>query len=106
MRLFALMTALLAFTTYTLGVMYGHGVLGFLALAAREPWALQLLLDLLVMLTLFAFWVWRDSRERDLPRWPYVVLTVVMGSMGALAYLVHREIASRPRPRSTASSAK
>jgi hypothetical protein len=90
--------AFVTFTAYTLSVMHGHGVVGFLTLAAREPWALQLLIDLLVMLALFAIGVWRDARERGLPRWPCVVLTLVMGSMGALIDLVHREIASRRRP--------
>jgi hypothetical protein len=103
-RLFAIVSVFVVFTAYTVAVMVGHGVLGFLTLAAREPWALQLLVDLLVMLCLFAFWVWRDSRERRLPTWPYVALTLVMGSMGALLYLVHREIASRRTPRSAARS--
>ena len=95
MRLLLLVAVFVAFTAYTLFVMVGHGFLGFLALAEREPWALQLLVDLLVMLTLFATWIWRDARERKLPAWPYMILTVLGGSMGALVYLLHREIAAR-----------
>ncbi len=95
MRLFAAVAALVVFTAYTVSVMIGNGVLGFVSLAGREPWGLRLLLDLLLMLALFALWVRHDAKARGLPVWPYVVLTMVMGSMGALAYLVHREWAAR-----------
>lgn len=95
MRLFVVTAAFVAFTAYTLYVMAGHGVVGFITLAAREPWALQLFLDLLLVLGLFSVWVLRDAKERNLPGWLYVALTMSMGSMGALAYLVHREFAAR-----------
>ncbi len=47
--------------------MAGNGVTGFIALAGREPWGLQLLIDLLVMLALFALWVRQDARKHGLP---------------------------------------
>ncbi len=95
MRLFAVLVVFAVFTAYTVSVMIGHGIFGFLTLAWQEPWALQLLLDLLLMLGLFSLWVLRDARARGLPAWPYAILALTMGSMGALAYLVHREIARR-----------
>lgn len=103
MRLFALAAVFVAFGVYTLVVMSGHGPLGFLALAAREPWGMQVLLDLLLMLALFASWVVRDARERGLPAWPYVILALTLGSPGALAYLLHRELAAR-RSRTAAAA--
>jgi hypothetical protein len=97
MRLLVLIVFFVVFTTYTLSVMAGHGVLGFLTLAAREPWGLQVFLDLMLMLSLFSAWILVDAKERNLPRWPYVILALLMGSMGALCYLLHREIAARRR---------
>lgn len=97
MRLAAAIAAFLAFTAYTVWVMAGNGVTGFIALAGREPWGLQLLIDLLVMLALFALWVRQDAEKHGLPVWPWVVATMVMGSMGALAYLVRREWVLRER---------
>jgi hypothetical protein len=94
MRLAAVVFVFIVFSAYTLFVMAGHGVTGFLSLAAREPWALQVFIDLLVMLALFSLWIFRDAKERKLPGWPYMILTMVGGSMGALAYLVHREFAA------------
>ena len=35
--------------------------------------------------------MWGDARERGLPFWPYAVLGLFLGSVGPLAYLIHRE---------------
>lgn len=96
MRRYVIIAALIVFTAYTLSVMAGHGVLGFVSLAGREPWALQVLLDLLVMLALFSTWVARDARKRGLTAWPWILASMTMGSVGALAYLAYREVRSRP----------
>ena len=95
MRLIVLASLFVVFTTYTVSVMVAHGHDGFLTLAGQEPWAMQLLLDLLLMLGLFVAWLVPDAKAHKLPVWPYVLLTLVMGSMGALVYLVHREIVRR-----------
>jgi hypothetical protein len=82
--------ALLVFGGYTLWVMGQDGVLGFLPLAGREPWALQVLLDLVMMLGLFVAWMLPDARAHGIPGWPYALLALTVGSPGALVYLVHR----------------
>lgn len=105
MRLPLLVAALVAFTGYTGWVMFRHGVIGFLQLAARDAWGLQLLLDLFVMLGVFATWQYRDAKKHGLPALLYVGVTFTMGSMGALLYLVHREVARRRRPEAFAASA-
>jgi protein-S-isoprenylcysteine O-methyltransferase Ste14 len=94
-RLIALIALLLGFTAYSLMVVAGHGYTGFLELAAREPWGMQILLDLTIALGLFTFWLVPDAKARGIAPWPYVVGIVALGSIGALAYLVHRELAGR-----------
>jgi hypothetical protein len=89
---------LLPFTAFSVWVSATQGYTGFLSLAGREPWALQMLLDLSISLFLFASWMRRDARERGLPFAPYVVLCVLLGSIGALAYLVHRALRAREAP--------
>jgi hypothetical protein len=106
MRLLVAVSAWFIFTAYTCTVMAGHGVLGFALLAGREPWGLQLLLDLLLMMGLFALWIRHDARLHRLPAWPYMVLAVVGGSSGALAYLVHREFVLWKRARNTTTPAQ
>jgi hypothetical protein len=83
---------LVPFTAYSLVVIARHGYFGFLTLAAREPWGMQLLLDLLIALFLVGGSIRRDARERGIPAAPYLVALPFLGSISALAYLVHRSL--------------
>ena len=87
---------LLAFSAYTAVVVAGHGYTGFLMLAAHEPWGGQMFVDLVIALVLFASWMRADAEQQGLPFWPYFAAILFAGSIGALAYLVHRS-ASRVR---------
>ena len=50
----------------------------------------QMLLDLVIALVLFTFWMFPDARKNGIPAWPYFLLILTLGSIGALAYLTHR----------------
>jgi hypothetical protein len=80
------------FTGYSCLVILEHGYFGFLTLAFREPWAMQMLLDLTVCLFLVGSWIRRDARTRGIPALPYLALLPFLGSPVALAYLVHRSL--------------
>lgn len=80
----------LAFTAYSAVIAWQHGIFGFVALAGREPWGLQMLLDLFLALSLFAGFVIKDAKERGLRAWPWILAMFALGSIGALPYLVHR----------------
>jgi hypothetical protein len=95
MRKAILVVVLIAFSVFSVVVTVEHGYTGFLTLAGREPWALQMLLDLVIALSLFSSWMKRDARERGLPFVPYVAAIIALGSIGALAYLLHRELKGR-----------
>lgn len=81
---------LAAFTAYSLWVVAGHGYTGFLSLAAREPWAMQLLLDLVLACSFGLGWMFADARRRQITTWPFVIATVFLGSIGLLGYVVWR----------------
>lgn len=83
---------LFPFFGYSSWVVVRYGYFGFLTLAFHEPWAMQMLLDLVIALFLVSTWMRRDARERGIPVTPYLVLVAVLGSIGALAYLVHRSM--------------
>lgn len=95
MRLAALVAAFVAFSGWSLNIALGHGVLGFIDVAGREPWAAQMLVDLFI--SLFVAWSWLrdDARAKGIPAVPYFVATLALGSIGLLAYLIHREWVSR-----------
>ncbi len=92
LRLVLPLVALFAFGAYSVWVVAGHGYFGFLSLAWREPWAMQMLLDITIAIGLFTCWMIPDARQRGILVWPYLALCLTLGSIGALAYLVHRAL--------------
>lgn len=95
MRLIVLVVVFVTFTVWSSTIAFSHGLLGFLTLAAKEPWAAQMLTDLGI--ALFVAWTWlrHEAKARGIPAWPYQVATVLLGSIGVLAFLIHREVAKR-----------
>lgn len=94
-RLALLTLALIGFVVHTAVVVSRYGYTGFLPLAWSHPWAGQMLVDLVIALVLFATWMVDDARERGIAAWPYLLLICTTGSIGALAYLVHRTLRER-----------
>ena len=85
---------LAAFSVYSLWVIAGHGYTGFLSLAGREDWAMQMLLDLVIACSFGIGWMRKDARPRGIATWPFVIATVFLGSVGLLGYVVWRGFAS------------
>ena len=87
--------ALAAFLPYSPWVVYADGPLGFLSLSAREPWAMQMLLDLFLVMAIALSWLVPDAKRRGLTWWPYVAFAT-LGSPILLVYLVRRAFAPEP----------
>ena len=96
---------LVAFGAFSVWVTATQGYTGFLGLAAREPWALQILLDLTIACLLYSMWLVRDARQHGINPWPYLLVTLFAGSLGGLAYLVRRGFASNQGRRAAAGRA-
>lgn len=90
-RLLAFSAVFLAFSAWSTTIVVAHGYFGFLRLAAAEPWGGQMFVDLVIALSLVFAWLRRDAAKFGISPWPYFGLTLALGSMGPLAYLVHRE---------------
>ena len=67
-----------------------HGFVGVFALALANSATIALAADLAIALTLVAAWMWADARRRGVTPLPYVLLTMTLGSVGPLLYLVRR----------------
>lgn len=95
MRLIILVAVFITFTAWSGTIVVSHGLLGAFTLAAREPWAAQLFVDL--GLSCFVLWSFlrHDAKKHGLPALPYILATAAVGSIGVLAYLIHRELAGR-----------
>ena len=85
---FALLTALALMDVGYFGILKPH----FLSWGAGQVFA-----DLVIALTLACIWMVNDARERGMSAWPFVAITLVVGSFGPLAYLVMRELRSTAR---------
>jgi hypothetical protein len=78
---------LLIFGGWTTVVVLDHGYTGFLTLAVEHHWGAQMLVDLAIALALFAVWMIEDARSRGRTVWPFLALTLFVGSIGPLLYL-------------------
>ena len=67
-----------------------HGYVGIFTQHLVSAAGMQVLVDLVIALTIVMAWMWQDARARDINPVPYVLLTLGLGSIGPLAYLVHR----------------
>jgi hypothetical protein len=72
-----------------------HGYIGFFEALASTTAGVIVFTDLVIALTLTMLWMSSDARERGLPLWPYLILTLALGSVGPLSYLIHRELRAR-----------
>lgn len=79
------------FTAYSTVVTIEHGYTGFLEVAWREPWAMQMLIDLTLSLTIVCSLLVVDARRRKRAAWPWLVGTLLLGSVAPLWYLALRK---------------
>ena len=93
---FFLIVVFLVFTGYTAGVVLEHGYTGFVDVAMTGGWALQIFIDLVIALTAFIVWMLVDAKARGIVGWPYAIAILGTGSIGALAYLIHRSFREAP----------
>jgi hypothetical protein len=83
------------FTGWSLGIVQSQGLGGLLSVLQREPWSVQVLVDLVITSVVAWAWLRVDARAQGIAGWPYMLATACAGSIGVLAYLIHRELALR-----------
>jgi hypothetical protein len=85
-----LLTVTVAFALFTAAVMAHTGLLGFYRQLLDSPAAWQTLVDIGIALTLVLSWMWQDTRRNGRAFWPWVPVTLALGSFGPLLYLLRR----------------
>ena len=94
-----LVTVTAAFSAFTLWVLAQTGLAGFY-LQLFGSWAgVQVFVDIVLALVLVLAWMWRDATASGRRFWPYAVVTLALGSIGPLLYLLLMPSNARtPRP--------
>lgn len=88
-------TILAAFLALTAHAIRIDGLFGFLDVHATGPWGLQVIVDLVLGLSMFLVFMVPDAKRHGIPAAPFVVATLTLGSIGALAYFVARGVVTR-----------
>jgi hypothetical protein len=94
-RQFLLFDVLVLFLAYTLYVIGTVGVADFIRQSLGSPVAVQVAIDLVLSLTLALTWMRGDAKASGIPFAPYLLVTLVLGSIGPLGYLLHKEMKAR-----------
>jgi len=81
---------LIGFAALTAYAVYQHGYIGLFQQALANAATVQVFLDLTIALSLVILWMWQDAQKQDIAPLPYVLLTLILGSIGPLLYLVRR----------------
>jgi len=87
---------LAAFSILNAYVLYQYGYGGFVDLVMANAATVAVLVDLTIALSLVAIWMWNDAQKRGISALPYLAITLVLGSIGPLLYLLR--VAGRPEP--------
>lgn len=77
----------LPFAAYSSYVLVQVGYWGIFE-AHFHPAGMQVLSDLVIACTLLMVWMWRDAAASGRNVWPFLVLTLTMGSIGPMLYLL------------------
>ena len=96
-RLIILITVLMAFTGWSTGIILEEGYLGFLMNARDDAWGRQVLVDLVLTLGVAWAYLHQDARRVGIPWVPYFLVSIPLGVIGPLAYLIHREVVTLRR---------
>jgi hypothetical protein len=85
-KLFAIL-ALIPFTLLSVLAVMQFGYIGIVENLLRNSAGWQALADLVIALLLVFAWMIPEARARGRNPWPWVVITLVLGSFGPLLYL-------------------
>jgi hypothetical protein len=91
-RSIMLVLVIVAFGALSALALQDVGYFGIIAPHFRSWGGAQVFADLTILAVLFCIWMVRDARSRGVAAWPFILMTVFLGSFGPLIYLVVREL--------------
>jgi hypothetical protein len=86
----ALSAALIVLLASNAYAVYLYGYLGFFRTVLANFAGVATFVDLIIALVLILAWIGDDARRRNVSAIPYLVLTLALGSVGPVVYLIRR----------------
>lgn len=83
-----LLTATVLFSVLTAAAVWQVGVLGIFEHQFKNFGGIQVWVDLVIALSFFMIWMWRDAKASNRNPWPWIIITLAAGSFGPLLYLL------------------
>ena len=83
-----LLVILVLFAVLSVYAVLEVGYIGIFDYHRHSPAGWQVFTDLVIALVLVMAWMIPDARQQGRNPWPFVVLTLTLGSFGPLLYLV------------------
>lgn len=96
-RSLLLIVVMLAFGALTSLALVEHGYLGIIEYHFPSSAGWQVGADLVIVCTLAMLWMISDARRSGRNPWPYVLITLFLGSFGPMLYLLIGELGSARR---------
>jgi drug/metabolite transporter (DMT)-like permease len=90
-----IVVTLFLFGALTATALWQHGYWGIIAPHFQSSGAAQVFADLVIALVLVLVWLWRDAKATGRNPWPWIVVTLALGSFGPLFYLLTRKSAEK-----------
>lgn len=91
-RLILLAVVISLFTVLTALALLDVGYFGILKPHFESWGGAQVFTDLVIVCLLSCIWMVQDARQRGISVWPFILITLVLGSFGPLLYLAFREL--------------
>ncbi|WP_181706098.1 DUF2834 domain-containing protein [Chthonobacter rhizosphaerae] len=85
-----LLSVLAVFSALSAVALWQHGYWGIFEPLFRSSAGAQVLADIVIALGLAIVWMVHDARATGRTVWPFVVVTLAVGSFGPLLYLLTR----------------
>jgi hypothetical protein len=86
----SLLLVCLVWVGYTVFAIADHGLVGFVKAAFDNTAVIQVAVDLAFSIVIALVFIAPDAKRRGLPFAPYAGAAALTGSIGLLAYLLHR----------------
>ena len=85
-----IIVTLFLFGALSVAALLQHGYFDIFTLPLQTLAGTQVLVDLVIALSLVMVWIWRDAKATGRNAWPWIIVTLALGSFGPLLYLLTR----------------